>query len=91
MANLYSQKIWPGNMWLPDPDLSLEERYRQVLEMAALINNTPCGMLKCKNDDSFTILHINDGFLNLTGYTREEISSLFANAYLNLILSLIHI
>ena len=85
MANLYSQKIWPGNMWLPDPDLSLEERYRQVLEMAALINNTPCGMLKCKNDDSFTILHINDGFLNLTGYTREEISSLFANAYLNLI------
>ena len=85
MANLYSQKIWPGNMWLPDPDLSLEERYRQVLEMAVLINNTPCGMLKCKNDDSFTILHINDGFLNLTGYTREEISSLFANAYLNLI------
>ena len=38
-----------------------------------------------QNDDSFTILHINDGFLNLTGYTREEISSLFANAYLNLI------
>ena len=48
MANLYSQKIWPGNMWLPDPGLSLEERYRQVLEMAVLINNTPCGMLKCK-------------------------------------------
>ena len=82
MAKTNSHEIWPGSMWLPEPGLSLEEQCRQELEMMAFINNTPCGILKCKNDDRFTILRINDGFLNLLGYTHDELSSVFSNSYL---------
>ena len=85
MAKTNSHEIWPGSMWLPEPGLSLEEQCRQELEMMAFINNTPCGILKCKNDDRFTILRINDGFLNLLGYTHDELSSVFSNSYLSLI------
>lgn len=38
-----------------------------------------------QNDDRFTILRINDGFLNLLGYTHDELSSVFSNSYLSLI------
>lgn len=85
MAKTNSHEIWPGSMWLPEPGLSLEEQCQQELEMMAFINNTPCGILKCKNDDRFTILRINDGFLNLLGYTHDELSSVFSNSYLSLI------
>ena len=85
MAKTNSHEIWPGSMWLPEPGLSLEEQCQQELEMMAFINNTPCDILKCKNDDRFTILRINDGFLNLLGYTHDELSSVFSNSYLSLI------
>ncbi|HCU32947.1 MAG TPA: hypothetical protein DF364_03765, partial [Ruminococcaceae bacterium] len=85
MAKNDRYEIDPGSMWLPDPHLSPEQQHFQTTAMMAFINNVPTGVLKCRNDEKFTILRINDGFLKWIGYTRQELSSLFSDCYLNLI------
>ncbi|MDD3192820.1 MAG: diguanylate cyclase [Oscillospiraceae bacterium] len=85
MATSNPSCVWPGSMWLPDPGTPPEKLRQQTLEMMSFINDIPGGMLKCKNDSQYTILRINDGFLKLIGYTREELSSQFSDSYINLI------
>lgn len=85
MAKNDRYEIEPGSMWLPDPHLSPKQQHFQTTAMMAFINNVPTGVLKCRNDEKFTILRINDGFLKWIGYTRQELSSLFSDCYLNLI------
>ena len=38
-----------------------------------LANNIPGGMFRCLFDEKLTLLEMNQGFLSLCGYTREEI------------------
>ena len=33
---------------------------------------------RCLNDDEYTILEVNQGFLELFGFSREELAVLFA-------------
>lgn len=43
------------------------------------------GIQQCLNDQGFTILHINEGFADLLGYTEQEIKEKFNNQFVNLI------
>lgn len=80
-----------------DADLSLsslaagtgyEKALRPLLTTAAgggdletLSNRIPGGMFCCLDDEGFTLLQVNDGFLELSGYTREEIWRDFQNSF----------
>lgn len=54
-------------------------------DLRILTENIPGGVKRCVNDEYFTISYISDGFLELFGYTREEIQELFQNRYINMI------
>lgn len=54
-------------------------------ELNALTANIPGCFMRCKYDGSLTILYCSEGFFYLTGYTREEISTLFDDKHLNMI------
>lgn len=48
----------------------------KTLELEALANNIVGGIEMCIFDENLTILYVNDGFLDLTGYSRDEIFKL---------------
>ena len=54
-------------------------------DLQKFLDDIPVGMQKCKNDDFFTILDANQGFLSLIGYTKEEIHSIFHDHYIEMI------
>ena len=39
------------------------------------------GILQCRNDQQFTITYMNEGFVTLFGYGKEEIQEKFQNSY----------
>ncbi len=45
----------------------------------------PAGIQRCLNDRSLTIVSVNDEFVNLFGYMREEIAERFHNHYAEMI------
>lgn len=54
-------------------------------ELEQLTNNIPSGILKFNADGDYAVTYISDGFINLTGYSRGEIRTLFNNSFFNLI------
>jgi len=57
----------------------------QALQWKQFLDNIPVGAQKCKNDEYFTMLDMNQGFLSMTGYDKEEIQSVFHGRYLEMI------
>jgi diguanylate cyclase (GGDEF)-like protein/PAS domain S-box-containing protein len=55
------------------------------MEMARITTYMPGGAQRTLVDEGYTLLECTDGFLKLTGYTREEIIALFDNKFLNMI------
>lgn len=49
----------------------------QNKKMQHLIESIPGGMFQCYNDENLTLIEMNQGFLDLVGYTREEIKQNF--------------
>lgn len=49
------------------------------------MQNMLIGIQQCINDQWFTITEMNQGFLNLFGYTRQEIQDHFKNRYIEMI------
>lgn len=47
--------------------------------------NVPGSAHQCKNDENFTLISVSDSFLSMFGYTREEISSLFHNNFIEMV------
>lgn len=62
-----------------------KELKRRSLELETLTNDIPGGVLQCANDRVFTFLSLSSSFLDMTGYTRQEIQSLFQNSFLNMV------
>ena len=58
---------------------------RHHFRMETLIGCVPGGALRCCDDASFTILESNQGFLDLLGYTGEEIRTQHGNQFLQLV------
>lgn len=48
----------------------LEEANRKL---HTLYNNVPGGIIQCLYDENLTLLEMSDGFLNMIGYTREQV------------------
>ena len=43
------------------------------------------GVQQCLNDQGYTILHVNEGFADLIGYSEQDIQEKFNNQYINLV------
>lgn len=54
-------------------------------ELAEITRNVAAGVYRCRDDTAHTLVHINDGFLALFGYSREELQALFQNQMIHLI------
>ena len=55
--------------------LDITEQKRLSNELLSLYNNIPGAVFRSKFDDGFTVIEANDGFYDLTGYTREEFAA----------------
>ena len=54
-------------------------------ECEALLNLIPGGVMQCRNNSAYTIIEVNDGFLNMFGFSREELDEKFQNQFLSLV------
>lgn len=54
-------------------------------DLQMLSDNIPGGMFACRFDEPLTLLQINNGFLSMLGYTREEIRLRFHDSFWNMI------
>ncbi|MGM9522003.1 MAG: diguanylate cyclase domain-containing protein [Oscillospiraceae bacterium] len=50
-----------------------------------LLDAIPGGVFRCKNDDRFTAIYVNDKFLEMTGYNRRELDELLGGSIAALI------
>ena len=50
-----------------------------------LLDDLPGAVYQCLNDEAFTLLEFNQGFRELFGFSREEISRRFQNSFLEMI------
>lgn len=61
------------------------DREKEYTAADKILSNLPTGVKCVRFDADFTIDYISKSMLNLTGYTRDEISQIFDNKYINLI------
>nr|WP_241426835.1 GGDEF domain-containing protein [Dysosmobacter acutus] len=54
-------------------------------EGEALLDLIPGGVMQCRNDGGFTIVGVNEGFLGMFGFTKEEMAEQFQNQFLTMI------
>lgn len=54
-------------------------------EYQMLLDNIPGGVQKCRNDEHFTMIEINRGFLELFGFSRKELSEKFRDHFVDMI------
>lgn len=54
-------------------------------EGEAILNLIPGGVMQCRKDTGYTIVEVNDGFLDMFGFTREELGEQFQNQFLTMI------
>lgn len=68
-------------------DLSIvidrQNKYQNVNEQTLL--NIPGGYHRCSEEEGYPFLYISDRFLELTGWTKEEIEDKFDNKFLNMV------
>ncbi|MBS5284398.1 MAG: EAL domain-containing protein [Clostridiales bacterium] len=58
---------------------------RRNEELNFLNNDMPGGYHRCKNNEGYDFLYISNRFLEIFGYTREQIKELFDNKFMNMI------
>lgn len=61
---------------------ALDARERQL---ANLTRNIPGGVYQCANDSALTLISVNDGFLEMFGYHRGEMETVFHGQFLNMV------
>ena len=54
-------------------------------EYETLLNNIPGGVQQCLNDRFFTLVEVNQGFLDLFGFSRDEITEQFHDRFIDMI------
>ncbi len=58
---------------------------KKSLLSESMLNALPGGYHRCAADDSFTFLYIGDRFLDILGWTADEIRTKFDNKFINLV------
>lgn len=61
----------------------MKTSYRR--EYQAFFNHIPGGILYSLNNDGFTILEVNQGFVDLFGFTRDELAERFHNRFIEMV------
>ena len=56
-----------------------------VTELQYVNRDIPGGYHRCSTDGEFTFYYISQGFLDMVGYTREEIRRKFDNRFINMV------
>ncbi len=51
----------------------------------SIMYHSMIGFLQCLNDNNLTLLNVNDGFISLFGYGREELEQSFHNRFIEMI------
>lgn len=64
--------------------LRMELNDREI-ELANLNKNIPGGSHQCAYDSEITLLSVSDGFLEMFGYSQEEIQTIFDGRFINMI------
>lgn len=64
---------------------NLQELRTRVRKMSALTKNVPCGLHQCMDDEELTIISMSDSFLEMFGYSREDIDERFQNRFARMI------
>ena len=57
----------------------------QSREYQMLLNNIPGGVVQCLHDGSYTLVEVNQGFLDLVGFSEREIAEQFQGHVINMI------
>ena len=70
----------PGNLYERS-----EEQETRNRDFKVVTNTIPGGMVKCKNDEWYTILKMNDGFYEMLGYGIEEITEKFQDRFIEMV------
>lgn len=63
----------------PEPEASGRQPFVNPEGLCVLCDRFPAIVLRRRNDREFTITNMNRGFLNLVGYTEEELADRFHN------------
>lgn len=63
----------------------VEQNKRLSREYQVLLDNIPGGVQKCRNDEYFTIIEINRGFLEMFGFSRKELSERFGDRFIDMV------
>lgn len=66
-------------------DKNKKEIRKKNMELARITRYMPGGAKRSLVDEGYTLLECTDGFLALTGYSRNEIEVLFDNKFMNMI------
>lgn len=51
-------------------------------EHQTLLNNLPGGVQQCRNNEYFTLVEVNQGFLDMFGYSKEDLKECFDNRFI---------
>lgn len=67
-----------------------EHGYQNIIlnanrDVKTLTDAIPGGVQKCTFDEKCEFVYISQGFINMTGYSREEIRSRFDNRFINMV------
>lgn len=54
----------------------------QMEELRTITANIPGGVQRCRHDEWLTMDYMSDGFVDMVGYTREELQNNFSNKFL---------
>lgn len=66
-------------------DVTEQRRREQNQELDFLNNNMPGGYHRCSTEPGHEFIYISNRFLEIFGYTREEIRDLFGNRFMNMV------
>lgn len=90
-----ARKIANGNLDVPADDeavgvyadmLVMVDNLKQHIEsIETLTSNIPGGVQSCLPDENITMLYVSDGFLAMTGYSREDLRKRFNNQFSKLL------
>lgn len=80
-------KISNDNLFLLFQSFERDSKYQisnLTMSLDAYINSIPGGVHHCIMDPELSVAYISDGFTNITGYTMDDINSLFHGKYVEI-------
>lgn len=62
-----------------------EQPIKRSNEYQTLLNNIPGGVQQCLNDKAFSMVEVNQGFIELFGFSRQELKERFNNRFIEMV------